>query len=585
MLNQWIFQTLTPEEECNQKKLAEELGLSPALAKLLVKRGINTFDEAKAFFRPALSELHDPFLIKDMDLAVKRLNRALQKKENILIYGDYDVDGTTAVALVYKFLQPYTQSSQLDYYIPDRYKEGYGISKAGIDYAKENDVKLIISLDCGIKAIEQVDYASSLGIDFIICDHHTTDETLPRAVAVLDSKRADDTYPYEHLSGCGVGFKFMQAFAIDNGIDFARLEALLDFVAVSIASDIVPITGENRILAHFGIKRLNEHPSRGLKAIIETCGFKNSKGNKNGHDTDISINDIVFKIGPRINASGRMKSGREVVELLISNDLNHARQLSANINSYNEERKDVDKATTTEAEQSVTDDIQKDKRSIVVYNPNWHKGIVGIVASRLTEKYYKPTIVLTKANDIVSGSARSVQGFDLYSAIDSCRDLLENFGGHTYAAGLSMKEENLEEFIRRFEAYVAENIQEHQLTPQIEIDAKLQFSDITPKFIRILRQFEPFGPGNPKPIFYTHRVFDYNGASKIVGRDNEHLKLELTDESSENVMNGIAFRMAEYSQDLKAFNPLDIVYTLEDNTFNNNTTTQLMIKDIKKVGN
>ena len=384
MLNQWIFQTLTPEEECNQKKLAEELGLSPSLAKLLVKRGINTFDEAKAFFRPSLSELHDPFLIKDMDLAVKRLNRALQKKENILIYGDYDVDGTTAVALVYKFLQPYTQSTQLDYYIPDRYKEGYGISKAGIDYAKEHNVSLIISLDCGIKAINQVDYASSLGIDFIICDHHTTDDTLPRAIAVLDSKRADDTYPYEHLSGCGVGFKFMQAFAIDNGIDFARLEALLDFVAVSIASDIVPITGENRILAHFGIKRLNEHPSRGLKAIIETCGFKNTRGNKNGHDTDITINDIVFNIGPRINASGRMKSGREVVELLISNDLNHARQLSANINNYNEERKDVDKATTTEAEQSVTDEMQRDKRSIVVYNPNWHKGIVGIVASRLT---------------------------------------------------------------------------------------------------------------------------------------------------------------------------------------------------------
>ena len=360
MLNQWIFQTLTPEEECNQKKLADELGISASLANLLVKRGITTFDEAKAFFRPALSELHDPFLIKDMDKAVKRLNRALQKKENILIYGDYDVDGTTAVALVYKFLQPYIQSSQLDFYIPDRYKEGYGISKNGIDYAKEHNVSLIISLDCGIKAIEQVDYASSLGIDFIICDHHTTDDTLPRAVAVLDSTRADDTYPYEHLSGCGVGFKFMQAFAIDNGIDFSQLEALLDFVAVSIASDIVPITGENRILAHFGIKRLNEHPSRGLKAIIETCGLKGNKNGKVSHETDISINDIVFKIGPRINASGRMKSGREVVELLISNDLNHARQLSKNINNYNEERKDVDKATTTEAEQFVTDEMQRD---------------------------------------------------------------------------------------------------------------------------------------------------------------------------------------------------------------------------------
>lgn len=552
------------------------------MAKLLVQRGISTFDEAKAFFRPELSQLHDPFLIKDMDKAVERLNKALQKKENILIYGDYDVDGTTAVALVYKFLQNYVLPSQLDYYIPDRYKEGYGLSKEGIDYASEHNVKLVITLDCGIKAIERVEYAKSLGIDVIICDHHTTDDTLPRAIAVLDSKRADDDYPYKHLSGCGVGFKFMQAFAQNNGIDFVHLEQLLDFVAVSIASDIVPITGENRILAHYGIKRLNEHPSKGLQAIIDVCGLSNKQDHKNNHPTDITINDIVFKIGPRINASGRMKSGHEVVELLVSNDDLQAHKISSNINSYNEERKDIDKTTTAEAEKIITErgDIEK-KRTIVVYNSEWHKGIVGIVASRLTEKYYKPTIVLTKANGLVSGSARSVHGFDLYKAIDSCRDILENFGGHTYAAGLSLKEENLGEFTARFEKYVSENIKESQLTPQIEIDSVLKFAEITPKFIRILRQFEPFGPGNSRPVFCTRRVFDYNGSSKIVGKGNEHLKLELTDDSSENVMNGIAFRMASFCQDLKVFNPLDIVFTLEDNTFNGTTNTQLMIRDIK----
>ncbi|MBQ0008299.1 MAG: single-stranded-DNA-specific exonuclease RecJ [bacterium] len=585
MQNQWIIKRLSPEEEEKQNFIANALGISPVMAKLLVQRGISTFDEAKAFFRPELTQLHNPFLIKDMDKAVERLNKALQKKENILIYGDYDVDGTTAVALVYKFLQSYVHPAQLDYYIPDRYKEGYGLSKEGIDYANEHDVKLVITLDCGIKAIERVEYAKSFGIDVIICDHHTTDDILPNAVAVLDSKRTDDNYPYKHLSGCGVGFKFMQAFAQSNNIDFAHLEQLLDFVAVSIASDIVPITGENRILAHYGIKRLNEHPSKGLQAIIDTCGLTNKQEHKNGHSSDITINDIVFKIGPRINASGRMKSGREVVELLVSNDDIQAHKISNNINCYNEERKDIDKTTTAEAEKIIIErgDIEQ-KRTILVYNSEWHKGIVGIVASRLTEKYYKPTIVLTKANGLVSGSARSVHGFDLYKAIDSCRDLLENFGGHTYAAGLSLKEENLEEFTTRFEKYVSENIEESQLTPQIEIDSVLKFAEITPKFIRILRQFEPFGPGNTRPVFCTRRVFDYNGSSKIVGKGNEHLKLELTDDSSENVMNGIAFRMASFCQDLKVFNPLDIVFTLEDNTFNGTTNTQLMIRDIK-VGN
>ena len=391
-------------------------------------------------------------------------------------------------------------------------------------------------------------------------------------MAVLDSKRIDDTYPYEHLSGCGVGFKLMQAFAQNNSIPFSELEPLLDFVAVSIASDIVPITGENRILAHFGIKRLNEQPSLGLKSIIKVCDLRGK---------EISISDIVFKIGPRINASGRIQSGREVVELLISKNHKQADQMSRNINSYNETRRDIDKNTTDEAKNCVTQEMVDNQRSIVVYKPDWHKGIVGIVASRLTEEYYKPTIVLAKANGLISGSARSVQGFDIYKAIDSCRDLLENFGGHMYAAGLSMKEENLEPFIERFENYVANNIQESQLQPQIDIDSEITFADITPKFLRILKRFAPFGPGNMKPIFCTRHVIDYDNHSKLVGKDQEHLKLELVDNSSETIMNGIAFRMKDYFKHLKALEPLDICFTLEENTFNGNTTTQLMIKDIK----
>jgi len=584
MQNQWIFKRLSPDEQEKQTSIADALGVSPALAKLLVQRGIYTFDDAKSFFRPDLSLLHDPFLIKDMDKAVDRLNKACENKEKILIYGDYDVDGTTAVALVYKFLQDCGCPSQLDFYIPDRYKEGYGLSREGVDYARENDVKLIITLDCGIKAIERVEYARSFGIDVIICDHHTTDDTLPAAVAVLDSKRTDDTYPYKDLSGCGVGFKFMQAFAISNGIDFSHLESLLDFVAVSIASDIVPITGENRILAYYGIKRLNEHPSKGIKAIIDTCIPPGTKDRKNLQQQEITMNDIVFKIGPRINASGRMKSGREVVELLISTDDTLAGQISNNIDAYNEERRGIDKITTADAEQIILSEGNiENRRAIVVFNSNWHKGIVGIVASRLTEKYYKPTIVLTKANGLVSGSARSVHGFDLYSAIDSCRDLLENFGGHTYAAGLSLKEENLAEFTRRFEQYVTENIKEDQLLPQIEIDCELTMADITSKFIRILRQFEPFGPGNTHPVFCVRRVFDHESKTRTVGRDNEHLKLEITDNSENGIfMNGIAFRMADYLHIIKQKTPVDIVFTIEDNNFNGNTTTQLMIRDIRQ---
>lgn len=569
METQWIFSPIDAQQEVLQQQIATELGVSPVIAKILVQRGITTFEEARLFFRPDLSQLHDPFLMKDMDKAVDRLNLALAKKEGILIYGDYDVDGTTAVALVYTLLQRYT--SNIDFYIPDRYTEGYGISYQGIDYAKSNGYSLIIALDCGIKAIEKVDYAKKLGIDFIICDHHTPDDELPQAVAVLDSKRSDCTYPYEHLSGCGVGFKLMQAFAQNNNIDFSRLKPLLDLVVVSIASDIVPITGENRVLAYFGLKQLNENPRLGLKSIINLCGLANK---------DITISDIVFKIGPRINASGRIQSAREVVELLVSRDADFAREKSDCINNYNDERRNIDKQTTEEAK-LLLGEIAQEQASIVIYNPEWHKGIVGIVASRLAEEYYRPTVVLTLANGFMSGSARSVTGFDIYKAIDSCRDLLENFGGHIYAAGLTLKESNLEEFKKRFEAYVQENILPEQKTPQIEIDSEITFKEITPKFFRILRQCGPFGPGNMKPVFCTRRVFDYEGNSRLVGRDQEHLKLEMVDSSCENVMNGIAFRMKDYNDDLKAFNPLDICYTIEENVFNGNTSMQLQIRDIK----
>lgn len=571
MVNQWILNQLTPEQEANRATLAEELGVGQILAQLLVQRGINTFDEAKKFFRPDLHDLHDPFLIKDMDKAIERLNQALSQKEKILVYGDYDVDGTTAVALVYTFLSRCTNA--IDFYIPDRYNEGYGISFKAIDFAHDNGFSLVIALDCGIKAVDKVKYANTLGIDFIICDHHNPDSELPPAVAVLDSKRADCPYPYKHLSGCGVGFKLMQAFAQNNGINFAQLRPLFDLVAVSIASDIVPITGENRVLAYYGLKQLNENPSAGLRGIINVCKLSGK---------ELTISDIVFKIGPRINASGRMHSGNEAVELLISHDPNFVSERSSVINDYNDERRDIDKRTTDEAKSLLAAMDGSDSRhSIVIYNAEWSKGIVGIVASRLCEEFYKPTIVLTKANGFVSGSARSVPGFDLYSAIESCHDLLENFGGHLYAAGLTMKEENLEAFTQRFENFVAKNITQEQLAPQIDIDAEVKFSDLTPKFFRILKQFNPFGPGNMKPIFCTRRVFDYEGNSRPVGKGQEHLKMELVDASCENVMNGIAFRMSDFNEQLKALNPLDICYTIEENTFNGNISTQLLIRDIK----
>lgn len=574
MISKWIYSELTDEQNEIKNKLANELSISPILSKLLVQRDITTYDEARTFFRPDLSDLHDPFLMKDMDKAVERLTKAMQRNEKILIYGDYDVDGTTAVSLVYRFL--IKLYSNLDFYIPDRYIEGYGISTQGINYAHKNNFTLIIALDCGIKAVDKVKHARSLGIDFIICDHHNPDDELPPAVAVLDPKRNDCEYPYKHLSGCGVGFKFMQAFAKVNSIDFEHLVPLLDLVALSIASDIVPITGENRILAFYGLKQINSEPSTGVKAIIDVSGLKNK---------EINVSDIVFKIGPRINASGRMKLASEAVELLVARDYSFASKRSSTINAYNDDRKDLDKNITDEALSLIqSDEIYSQRKSIVVYKPDWHKGVIGIVASRLSEEHYKPTVVLTESNSngYASGSARSVSGFDLYKAVESCKDLLENFGGHMYAAGLTMKTENVDEFTRRFEEYVAQNIQEDQTYPQLEIDAVLEFKDITPKFFRVLKQFGPFGPGNMNPVFESKNVYDY-GSSRLVGKDQEHLKLELIDNSSENVMNGIAFRMHEFNDHLKALNPLNICYTLEENTFNNITTIQLMIKDIKKV--
>ena len=569
MNHKWNYQPPSQEQTEAAKALAKETGISPILCKLLLERGITSAAEAKRFFRPQLNELHDPFLMKDMSIAVERLNQAMGRKERIMVYGDYDVDGTTAVALVYKFLQQFY--SNIDYYIPDRYNEGYGVSVKGVDYACETGVKLIIVLDCGIKAVEEIAYAKEKGIDFIICDHHVPDDILPPAVAILNAKRADNTYPYDHLSGCGVGFKFMQAFALNNGIEFHQLTPLLDLVAVSVASDIVPIMGENRVLTHHGLKQLNSNPSVGLKAIIDVCGLS---------EKEITVGDIVFKIGPRINASGRIQNGKEAVELLIEKDFSAALEKANQINQYNETRKDLDKTMTEEANQIVAGlEGLADRRSIVIYNEAWHKGVIGIVASRLTEIYYRPAVVLTRTDNLATGSARSVSGFDVYKAIEHCRDLLENFGGHTYAAGLSMKVENVEEFTRRFETYVTEHILPEQTSAVIDIDAEIDFRDITPKFHADLKKFNPFGPDNHKPIFCTHNVYDY-GTSKVVGRDQEHIKLELVDNKSNNVMNGIAFGQSSQARYIKTKRSFDICYTIEENTHKRGEV-QLQIEDIK----
>ena len=566
----WNYEPPTPDQKKAADELGEKLGMSPILAQLLIKRGITTESAAKRFFRPQLADLINPFLMKDMDVAVDRLNDAMGRKERILVYGDYDVDGCTAVALVYKFLQQFY--SNIDYYIPDRYDEGYGISKKGLEYAKETGVKLIIILDCGIKAIEEIAYAKSIGIDFIICDHHVPDDVMPDAVAVLNPKREDDTYPFKHLCGCGVGFKLMQAFAKNNGIPFSRLIPLLDFCAVSIAADIVPVTEENRILAFHGLKQLNQNPNIGLKAIIDICGL-------NGRD--ISMSDIVFKIGPRINASGRMENGKESVDLLIERDFATALRKARHINEYNEQRKDIDKQMTEEANQIVAKlESQKHHSSIVLYDENWKKGVIGIVASRLTEIYFRPTVVLTRDENLATGSARSVAGFDVYSAIKHCRDLLLNFGGHTYAAGLTLRWDDIKVFQQRFQKYVEEHIQPEQTEPILNIDAQIDFKDISSKRLHNdLKRFAPFGPGNEKPIFCTIGVYDF-GTSKVVGREQEHIKLELVDSKSNNVMNGIAFGQSASARYIKSKRSFDIAYTIEDNIYKHGSV-QLQIEDIR----
>ena len=565
----WNYKKPTSEQTKAAEELGMKIGISPILADILMQRGITTESAAKRFFRPQLNDLINPFLMKDMDVAVDRLNDAMGRKERIMVYGDYDVDGCTAVALVYKFLQQFY--SNIDYYIPDRYDEGYGVSYKGIEYAKQTGVKLIIILDCGIKAINEINYAKSLGIDFIICDHHVPDEVLPSAVAILNPKREDDTYPFKHLCGCGVGFKFMQAFAKNNGIPFSRLIPLLDFCAVSIAADIVPVVEENRILAYHGLKQLNQNPSIGLKAIIDICGL-------NGRM--LTMSDIVFKIGPRINASGRMENGRESVDLLVEKDFGNALKKAKHINEYNELRKDIDKQMTEEANQIISRiESQKRHSSIVLYDENWKKGVIGIVASRLTEIYFRPTIVLTREADLATGSARSVTGFDVYSAIKSCRDMLVNFGGHTYAAGLTLKWKDVPEFRRRFQKYVDDHIQPEQTEATLNIDAMIDFKDITRKLHADIRKFGPFGPMNPKPLFCTADVYDF-GTSKVVGREQEHIKLELVDSKSNNVMNGIAFGQSGSARYIKSKRSFDIAYTIEDNVYKHNGI-QLQIEDIR----
>ncbi len=569
----WNYEPPTPEKLQAAKELAEKIGMSPVLAGLLIQRGIKTESAAKRFFRPMLSELIDPFLMNDMDVAVDRLNDAMGRKERIMVYGDYDVDGCTAVALVYKFLQQFY--SNIDYYIPNREGEGYGVSRQGVDYAAETGVKLIIVLDCGIKAIEEIAYAKQRGIDFIICDHHVPDDELPPAVAILNPKRVDSTYPFKHLCGCGVGFKLMQAFAKNNGIPFARLIPLLDFCAVSIAADLVPVESENRILAFHGLKQLNQNPSTGLKAIIEICGLTNR---------ELTMTEIMFKIGPRINASGRMQNGREAVELLVERDLQKALTDATRINELNEQRKDVDKQMTEEANEIVARlESQQHMQSIVLYDEGWKKGVVGIVASRLTELYFRPTVVLTIIDGIASGSARSVAGFDIYDAVKSCRDLLENFGGHTYAVGLTLRQENIPEFRRRFQEYVNNHILPEQTQQTMDIDMELNFQDISKRLLNELKRLAPHGPGNAKPLFLTRRVYDY-GTSKVVGRHQEHIKLELVDSKSAVVMNGIAFGQSAAARYIKSKGSFDIVYTIEENTYKRGEI-QLQIEDIQPSAN
>ncbi len=566
----WIIREPAPEAEV--ERLAAEVGIDKVLAGLLVQRGVRTFEEARLFFRPSLDNLHDPFLMKDMDVAVDRLHRAIASGEKILVYGDYDVDGTTAVALVYSFIRRFT--SDVDFYIPDRYDEGYGVSFKGIDWASDNGFTLLITLDCGIKATDKVDYAATKGVDVIVCDHHLPEDVLPKAVAVLDPKREDCHYPFDDLSGCGVGFKLVQAYSQRYGVPFESLVPLLDLLVVSIASDLVTIVGENRILAHFGLKQLNENPCQGLLAMISLSNLEP------GH---VTVDDIVFKIGPRINAAGRMESGRLAVELLTATDYSAAMAKGKIINENNNERKNIDREITQEALEMVqSGTCLCNSNATIVYNPKWNKGVVGIVASRLVEAYYRPTVVLTKSNGLVTGSARSIAGFDLYEAIDSCADLLENFGGHMYAAGLTLKEENLKEFAERMDSFVAAHITGEMLTPVVAVDSKLDFAQITPKFFRILKLFQPFGPGNQNPIFVTENVYDA-GTGRKVGAGGVHMKLDLIQESQPyHQIPSIAFNMADFFDYIREGNPFDVCYAIVENYYRGNSSIQLRIRDLRE---
>ena len=573
MTSKWIYLPLTSEEKKIEERLAVQFPECPSIARLLVLRGVKTPEEVRDFFYPSLSQLPDPFLMRDMKKAVERLNQALGAKEKVLVYGDYDVDGTTAVALVYRYLQRFY--SNVEYYIPTRDDEGYGISLQGIDYAESIGVKLIIVLDCGIKAVDEIAYAKSKGIDFIVCDHHVPDDVLPDAAAILNPKLVDDKYPYKDLSGCGVGYKFMQGFAKSNGIDnMYDLENSLDLLAVSIAADLVPLTGENRILAHYGIKRLNNNPCVGLRSILRLCRLQRR---------EITISDIIFKIGPLINASGRMQSGQESVELLVTKNSSAAYEIIKKIDQYNQSRKELDRNITEEANAIIENHKEEmgSKKPIVLYNRDWHKGIIGIVASRLSELYFRPSVVLTYSNDgFATGSSRSVRGFDIYSAIKSNRDLLENFGGHTNAVGLTLKEENIPEFKRRLEEYVEQHIEDEQVIPSIDVDCELSFDEINESFVRYIKLFNPFGPENQKPVFMTRMCRDA-GTSKLVGKKLEHIKLDVIDPQSGKMMNGIAFGMGEYFDGIKKGEPFDIIYTVEENRHRNNISIQLQIKGIR----
>jgi single-stranded-DNA-specific exonuclease len=555
------------------KQLAGVLGVSESLANLMVQRSITSDLEAEAFFHPAINYLHDPFLMKDMNLAVDRISTAIKKNERILVYGDYDVDGTTAVALVYSFLKD--QYTNVDYYIPDRYKEGYGVSFQGIDFAAQSNCKVVITLDCGIKSVEKVKYARSKGLDVIICDHHYPGDEIPKALAVLDPKQPGCSYPFKELSGCGVGFKLIHAYSRIHGIPFEAISHYLDLVAVSIASDIVPITGENRVMAYFGLKQLNESPCTGLKEIIrESEIFK-----------ALTIEDVVFKIGPRINAAGRMETGGKVVELLTSKDIKIAAGISKQINNFNIERRTIDRTITVEAMRMISENqATVNSKTTVLYNPLWKKGVIGIVASRLIETYYRPTVILTESNGFATGSARSVQGYDLYQAIEACSDLLESFGGHMYAAGLTLKKENIKPFMEKFEYYVNSTISEDQLIPRIFIDTDLLFSEIDMEFFRVMSQFQPFGPENMSPIFVSRNVYD-TGTGRMVGSSGEHLKLDLCHESTGiKSLPAIAFSQANHFEYIKAGNPFDICYSIELNEFRGNKNLQLNIRDIKTPG-